>query len=106
MYKFRSIVIDIRISTIMEDFKAASKKYFLTLKERKDESKIYKPYQLIGLQIADILNDRAHKSLYIKLAKTRNNTFLLSLARRIAERRDIENMGAYFMKMLKEYTEK
>lgn len=85
----------------MEDFETASRKYFKVLEDRGKQSKVYKPHQLVGLELAKILDDNSHKSLYIKLAKFNNSTSLLNLAKRIAERNDIENKGAYFMKMLK-----
>ena len=43
--------------------------YLETLKERKASNKIYRKYQLIGLEIATLLQDAKHKGLYIKLAK-------------------------------------
>ncbi|TSC96646.1 MAG: Uncharacterized protein Athens071426_17 [Parcubacteria group bacterium Athens0714_26] len=85
----------------MEDFETASRKYFKVLEDRGKQSKVYKPHQLAGLELAKILDDDNHKSLYIKLAKFYDNTSLLSLAKRIDERKDIDNKGAYFMKMLK-----
>lgn len=90
----------------MDDFKSLSKKYFNLLDERKKDSRIYKPYQLIGLQLANILNDPKHKSLYIKLAKDRDNSMLLNLAERIAEKNNINNKGAYFMSALKDLPKK
>jgi len=50
--------------------------------------------------IAEILHDDKHKALYIKLAKERNQNKLLELAKGIAERPNIKNKGAYFMKMV------
>jgi hypothetical protein len=76
--------------------------YLEEIKKRKKESKVYKEFQLTGLEVADILNDRAHKSLYIKLAKTNPARKLLGLAKDVAERDNVKNMGAYFMKLWKE----
>lgn len=70
------------------------------LKEEGKKSKIYRRYQLIGLMIAGLLNDDAHKALYIKLAKKYNNEELLMLAKDISTRRNVSNKGAYFMKVL------
>lgn len=76
------------------------KGYIETLKERAKTSRVYKKYQLTGLLIAQLLNDESHKSLYIKLAKTRNQQKLMSIAKDIAERKNIRNKGAYFMRIL------
>ena len=76
------------------------KNYLETLKERAKTSRVYKKYQLIGLLIAQLLNDDKHKSLYIKLAKKHNNDDLLRIAKDVSERKNIENKGAYFMKVL------
>jgi len=46
------------------------------------------------------LNDEAHKSLYIKLAKEHNTEQLLSLAKDISTRTNVANKGAYFMKIV------
>ena len=74
--------------------------YLETLKERAKTSRVYKKYQLTGLLIAQLLNDEKHKSLYIKLAKTRNQQKLMSIAKDVSERKNIRNKGAYFMKVL------
>lgn len=76
--------------------------YFEELKKRAKESRVYKQYQLIGLEIADILDDRKHKALYIKLAKENNPEHLVALAKSVAERGLVKNKGAYFMKVLTE----
>jgi hypothetical protein len=84
----------------MSDFSPIDKDYFETLKERKKQSRIYLQYQLTGLEIARILGDENHKSLYIKLAKNFNGEELFILAKTIAENHRIENKGAYFMRLL------
>ena len=61
---------------------------------------MYRKHQLFGLEIAQILNDEEHKSLYIKLAKERGAEELLGLAKSIADRKSIKNKGAYFMACL------
>ncbi|MDI6734493.1 MAG: hypothetical protein QMD50_03345 [Patescibacteria group bacterium] len=74
--------------------------YIKILKERMKILKVYSVYQMTGLSIADLLEDRAHKSLYMKLAKKYNNDWLMRLARDVASRNNIQNKGAYFMKLL------
>lgn len=85
----------------MKNLKGASDQYFEILKERSKKSKAYKPYQLAGLTIAEILNDNSHKSLYIKLAKSYDQDELVRMAKTISEGKDIKNKGAYFMSVLK-----
>lgn len=75
--------------------------YLRKLKRRAAESKAYKKYQLVGLEIAKILEDEKHKSLYIKLAKSGNADRLLLLAKETSEKKGIKNKGAYFMSCLK-----
>ena len=77
-----------------------NKGYFDELKRRSKESKVYKSYQLTGLEIANILEDWSHKSLYIKLAKQYGDG-LIAVAKTVAEKKEINNKGAYFMKVLK-----
>ncbi len=76
------------------------KDYLSSLKQRGKESHVYKKYQMTGLMLAEILGDNAHKALYIKLAKEHNEERLIRLARDIAEKRNVKNKGAYFMRML------
>lgn len=76
--------------------------YLETLKARGKTSHVYKKFQDIGLQLADILHDAKHKALYIKLAKQYDESTLLSLAKDTAERKGVANKGAYFMKVLHE----
>ena len=77
-----------------------NKDYLEILKERIKKSHVYKKYQFTGLLIAQLLNDEKHKSLYIKLAKNHPGSHLLSIAKDVAERKNIKNKGAYFMKVL------
>jgi len=79
-------------------------KYLKELRRRGTESKVYKKHQLFGLEIARILKDERHKSLYIKLAKSNNAEKLLRLAKEISEKKSVRNMGAYFMVALKAQT--
>lgn len=74
--------------------------YFKNLEERAKKSHVYRSYQMIGLQLAEILRDLKHKALYIKLAKTRDTQELLQTAKAIAENPKIQNRGAYFMKVI------
>jgi hypothetical protein len=75
--------------------------YMKKLAKRSSTSRVYVNYQLEGLEIARLLNDEKHKSLYIKLAKTENAEELRRLACEVAEMRNIKNRGAYFMFLLR-----
>ena len=85
----------------MDNIKNASGKYLELLKERAKNSRIYKPHQLTGLTLAELLEDPEHKSLYMKLATIYDNGELVRLAKNLTERKNIANKGAYFMKLLK-----
>ena len=74
--------------------------YLSSLKERGENKRVNKNYQLIGLEIADMLEDREHKALYIKLAKEQSEEKLRGLAKNIAGRKNVKNKGAYFMRVL------
>jgi len=76
-------------------------KYVAELKRRGKESHVYKKYQLIGLEISQILADEKHKALYIKLAKETDADTLMRLAKDVAERPNVKNKGAYFMSLIK-----
>lgn len=78
-----------------------SQSYIKKLKQRAKDSHVYRKYQLLGLEISQILHDEKHKSLYIKLAKEHGADRLLRLAKEVAERKDVKNPGAYFMTVLK-----
>lgn len=75
--------------------------YLKLLKKRSKKSRVYKEYQLMGLEIARILGDEKHKSLYIKLVKEKDAESLIAAAKGIAEKMDIKNKGAYFMSIIK-----
>jgi len=79
---------------------ALATSYLKKLKQRGKESHVYRKYQLLGLEIAQILKDEKHKSLYIKLAKERGGEKLMQIAKDVAERREVRNKGAYFMRIL------
>ena len=78
-------------------------KYLAELTKRGKESHVYRGYQFDGLEIAQILGDEKHKSLYIKLAKENGGQRLRHLAKTIAENKSIKNKGAYFMAIIKTY---
>ena len=74
--------------------------YLRTLQERKATSRAHKKHQLIGLELAALLDDPGHKSFYIKLAKQINAEELFGVAKDIAQRKNVRNKGAYFMRMI------
>ena len=76
--------------------------YLEELGKRGKKSHAYTPHQLAGLEIADMLGDLAHKSLYIKLAKIHGKDRLFRIAKTILEKKDVRNPGAYFMTVLKQ----
>ena len=81
---------------------SAREKYIAELRRRAKESHVYRSYQLIGLEIAEALGDRSHKALYIKLAKERDPRRLLAIAKDVADRQEVKNKGAYFMRIVME----
>ncbi len=78
----------------------ANEDYRKLLKERSGKSRAYHAHQLIGLEIAVLLRDLEHKSLYIKFAKTGDPDRLMRIAKSIAENPKIANRGAYFMRLI------
>ena len=76
--------------------------YIKKLRQRGKDSHVYRKYQLLGLEIAQILGDEKHKALYIKLAKEGNAEWLLGIAKDVADRKNVKNKGAYFMRMITE----
>lgn len=74
--------------------------YLEELRKRKKESHAYSAHQLAGLEIADILGDRPHKSLYIKLAKQHGVERMMRIAKTVADKEGVKNRGAYFMHMI------
>lgn len=77
--------------------------YIKRLKDKRRARRVTEPHQFTGLAIAETLHDEAHKSLYIKLAKQHGGEWLLALAKDVAERKNVKNKGAYFMKLVHEY---
>ncbi len=82
---------------MIEDFQ----QYFKDLEKRSKKSRVHHPYQAAGLALAVILGDLKYKSLYIKLAKRYGGEVLLPLAKSVAEKKEVKNKAAYFMKILK-----
>jgi hypothetical protein len=76
--------------------------YVEKLKQRAKDSHVYRKFQLMGLEISQILGDEKHKALYIKLAQQGDGDDLMKIAKDVAERKNIQNKGAYFMKILSE----
>ena len=74
--------------------------YMAEMKRRAKESRVYQKHQSVGLALAEILNDSKHKALYIRLAKNISEQKLIPLAKSVAERKNIKNPGAYFMRLL------
>ena len=83
--------------------KLESNSYVAALKQRGARAHVTTEFQLIGLEIALALKDLAHKALYIKYAKEFGSDKMLMLAKDVASRRDIKNLGAYFMKMAQQW---
>ena len=80
----------------------SSEEYLTRLKQRGKQSHVYRKYQMLGLEIARALGDERHKALYINLARERNGDALLRVAKSVAERKDVKNKGAYFMRTIAE----
>ena len=78
------------------------KDYLKELKDRRKETRAYSAHQFVGLEVAQILDDEKHKSLYIKLVKQHGTDLMLRLAKSVAEKKHVTNKGAYFMKVLHE----
>ncbi len=74
--------------------------YVKNLKKRGEKRHITQEFQLMGMEIATTLHDLPHKALYIKYAKQYGGGAMLALAKDIAERRDVKNLGAYFVSVV------
>ncbi|MDP2695989.1 MAG: hypothetical protein Q8O87_01915 [bacterium] len=90
----------LRYNAIMQSLGEYGNNYLDELKNRSSKSRAFKSHQLAGLEIAAILGDFKNKSLYIKLAKEYDSGKLMGLAKSIAENKNINNPGAYFMRLL------
>lgn len=86
----------------MKSFNETGKRYFEILKDRAKRSRVYQSHQMTGLNLAEILEDSSHKSLYMRLAKLYDNEELIRMAKRVAELKNVRNKGGYFMRMLQE----
>jgi hypothetical protein len=78
------------------------KDYLDKLLKRRLKTRVFKDFQHTGLALSQILEDQKHKSFYIKLAKYINKQDLISIAKDVAERKNIANKGAYFMELIKQ----
>lgn len=78
----------------------SAKEYMEMFRERAKKSRVYSKHQMTGLMLAEILEDNKHKALYMRLAKKHDNEKLIRIAKDIAEKKNIRNKGAYFMKVL------
>lgn len=85
----------------MDPIGGINKDYLSTLKERVKKSRVYTHTQSTGLLLTEILNDKEHKSLYMRVSKMYDNVQLIRLAKDLSERKNVDNRGAYFMRMLK-----
>ena len=85
----------------MDPIKGINSDYIKTLKERMKKSRVYTPFQSTALLLTEILNDKEHKALYMRVSKMYDNQQLIGLAKDLAERKNVDNRGAYFMRMLK-----
>ncbi|MCL5006782.1 MAG: hypothetical protein M1153_01355 [Patescibacteria group bacterium] len=74
--------------------------YLKLLRERAEKSRVYSSHQLVGLTVAQILNDEEHKALFIRLAKDNKGVDLIAIARSVAEKKEVKNKGAYFMRLV------
>jgi len=76
------------------------KTYLETLAKRRKDTRAYSRHQALGAELGEILRDTAHTALYIKLAMQFDDAVLRTLAKRIAEKKEVKNKGAYFMRVL------
>ena len=74
--------------------------YLKKFTERRKQSRAYHKHQAIGADLAEILNDARHTALYIKLALQFDEQRLRSVAKTIADNKNVKNKGAYFMSVL------
>ncbi|MEK7608476.1 MAG: hypothetical protein AAB495_02770 [Patescibacteria group bacterium] len=80
--------------------------YLNEIRIRKKRSRVYADFQLLGLEIAELLGDEEHKSLYIKMAKRYEARDLRKIAKEISQNKSVKNKGAYFMKIVFSEAEK
>ena len=80
--------------------------YLQRLRQRGKDSRAHYSHQFLGLELAHLLGDLKHKSLYIKLAKEYDGQVLLRLAKDVLDRQGVKNPAAYFMRLLKDIPKK
>lgn len=80
----------------MQSIKTVLKKF-----DPKTDKYVSREFQTFGLYLSDKLDDRKHKSLYMKLAKTVHRS-VLEKALSFAVDSNAHNKGALFMWKLKE----
>ncbi|MCK9187240.1 MAG: hypothetical protein PHH27_02860 [Candidatus Colwellbacteria bacterium] len=73
--------------------------YLDKIRERSKKSRIHSKHQMIGLMVAETLDDPKHKALYIKMARDNNGEKMLYIAKSIADNPKVKNKGAYFMRL-------
>lgn len=76
--------------------------YLALLKKRAKETRAFRSFQVVGTDVADMLNDRKHIALYIKIAKKIDAQTLLQVATTVVQTNGVKNQGAYFMSIAKE----
>lgn len=76
--------------------------YVKELQGRRKKSHVYYPHQLIGLEIAQILDDTKHKTFYMKLAKHYDHSMLMRIAKHVEDSKSVKSRGAVFMHALEE----
>ena len=76
--------------------------YLEELRRRARKSRVYKPYQLTGLELSRLLGETTakKKALYIKIAREYPAGPLLGLAKEISQNKRVTNKAAYFMSQL------
>ena len=84
----------------MEQFFNSGKQYLYTMRERGLQRNVQFEFQLVGLEVAALFGDYAHKALYIKLTKQHGKDKILRLAKMVAGQNNVRNKGAYFMRLL------
>jgi len=90
----------------MKSFEENNNIYFKLLNDRVKKSRVYFPHQDTGLILAELLQDKDHVSLYMKLAKKHGDAKLIMLAKTVLEKKEVRNPAAYFMKVLTEDSKK
>lgn len=74
--------------------------YLELLKKRSDNKRVSRAHQLAGLEVAELLGDKTHASLYMKLAKLHGSARVLAIAKDVANRASVRHRAAYFMRIV------